>query len=123
MASFGSCEERMLPQPSLNFNTHVTFQSPPTPLTYYQKTSKNEHVIAFNLYGKGNNQCAKKLEGTYIMDVGKFAKAYVGQMTIDYQMKGNEYGGVDAIDYTECTAVEYNDVYVSFTYCVWGVVV
>lgn len=72
---------------------------------------KNEHVIAFNLYGKGNNQCAKKLEGTYIMDVGKFAKAYVGQMTIDYQLKGNEFGGVDAIDYTECTAVEYNDVY------------
>ena len=118
---FGSCEERMLPQPSLNFNTHIMFPHPTNSSYHYQKTSKNEHVIAFNLYGKGNNQCAKKLEGTYIMDVGKFAKAYVGQMTIDYQMKGNEYGGVDAIDYTECTAVEYNDVYVSFTYCVWGV--
>ena len=66
------------------------------------------------MYGKGNNQCKKKKEGTYIMDVGKFAKAYVGQMQVNYAQIGNNYGGPDALDYVECTAVEYNDNYVSF---------
>ena len=75
--------------------------------------SKCNHVIAFDMYGKGNKQCAKKKEGTYIMDVGKFARAYVGQKQIDYQLQGNDYGGADALDYTDCTAVEYNDAYVS----------
>ena len=48
------------------------------------------------------------------MDVGKFAKAYVGQMQVNYAQLGNEYGGPDALDYVECTAVEYNDNYVSY---------
>ena len=48
------------------------------------------------------------------MDVGKFAKAYVGQMQVNYAQIGNNYGGPDALDYVECTAVEYNDNYVSF---------
>ena len=48
------------------------------------------------------------------MDVGKFAKAYVGQMQVNYAQIGNNYGGPDALDYVECTAVEYNDKYVSF---------
>lgn len=72
---------------------------------------KNKHVIAFDLYGKGNKQCLKKREGTYIMDVGQFSKAYVAQKQVDYALVGNDYGGVDALDYMECTAVEYNDVY------------
>lgn len=72
---------------------------------------KNKHVIAFDLYGKGNNSCAKKKEGTYIMDVGQFARSWVAQKQIDYQLVGNDYGGADALDYVECTAVEYNDAY------------
>ena len=48
------------------------------------------------------------------MEVGKFAKAYVGQMQVNYAQIGNNYGGPDALDYVECTAVEYNDNYVSF---------
>mmetsp|Transcript_31311 Transcript_31311/g.53467 ORF Transcript_31311/g.53467 Transcript_31311/m.53467 type:complete len:380 (+) Transcript_31311:60-1199(+) len=72
---------------------------------------KKKHVIAFNLYGKGHNQCSKKKEGTYLMDVGYFAKAYVAQKQVDYKLAGNDYGGVDALDYVECTAVEYNDAY------------
>ena len=50
------------------------------------------------------------------MDVGKFAKAYVGQMQVNYAQIGNDYGGPDALDYVECTAVEYNDNYVSLVY-------
>mmetsp|Transcript_3107 Transcript_3107/g.6437 ORF Transcript_3107/g.6437 Transcript_3107/m.6437 type:complete len:375 (-) Transcript_3107:337-1461(-) len=72
---------------------------------------KNQHVIAFDLFGKGHKQCAKKKEGTYLMDVGKFAKAYVAQKQVDYKLVGNEYEAPDALDYIECTAVEYNDVY------------
>jgi len=72
---------------------------------------KNNHVIAFDMYGKGNKSCARKKDSTYIMDVGKFAKAYVAQKQIDYKLVGNDYGDVDALDYLECTAVEYNDVY------------
>ena len=54
------------------------------------------------------------------MDVGKFAKAYVGQMQVNYAQLGNEYGGPDALDYVECTAVEYNDSYVSYYFmCVF----
>lgn len=75
--------------------------------------SKNKHYIAFDLFGKGNKQCAKKKEGTYIMDVGHFAKAYTAQKQIDYKLMGNDYGGADALDYAACTAVEYNDSYVS----------
>lgn len=72
---------------------------------------KKKHVIAFDMYGKNNKQCAKKLEATYIMDVGQFALAYVAQKQIDYGLMGNDYGGADALDYTECTAVQYNDIY------------
>ena len=68
------------------------------------------------MYGKGNKSCAKKREATYIMDVGKFALAYVAQKQIDYKLAGNDYGGADALDYVACTAVEYNDVYVSFRF-------
>jgi len=70
-----------------------------------------QHVIAFDLYGKGNKQCLKKREGTYIMDVGQFALAYTAQKQIDYSLMGNDYGGADALDYVACTAVEYNDIY------------
>lgn len=72
---------------------------------------KGKHYIAFDMYGKGHKQCAKKREGTFLMDVGKFAKAYVAQKQIDYKLAGNDYGGADALDYTECTEVAYNDVY------------
>jgi len=72
---------------------------------------KNKHVIAFDLFGKGHNQCRKKKEGTYLMDVGQFAKAYVGQKQVDYSLVGDEYDLPDALDYKECTAVEYNDIY------------
>ena len=65
------------------------------------------------MYGAGTKQCAKKREGTYIMDVGQFALAYVAQKQIDYKLAGNDYGGADALDYVQCTAVEYNDNYVS----------
>ena len=75
------------------------------------KPSKGKHVIAYELYGKGNNQCAKKSEGTYLVDVGTFATAYTAQKQVDYALLGNDYGGADALDYTSCTAVQYNDVY------------
>lgn len=65
------------------------------------------------MYGKGHNSCSKKKEDTYIMDVGKFAKAYVGQKQVDYKYMGNNYGNPDALDYVTCTAVQYNDAYVS----------
>ena len=63
------------------------------------------------MYGKGNTMCAKKKEGTYIMYLGKFALAYVAQKQIAHKLVGNNYGGADALDYVECTALEYNDVY------------
>jgi len=72
---------------------------------------KNKHVIAFELYGKGNNQCAKKKEDTYIMDVGQFARAYVAQRQIDYQLQGSNYGNPGSMSYLECTEVQYNDAY------------
>lgn len=74
-------------------------------------TYNKQDVIAFELFGKGHNQCRKKKEGTYLMDVGKFAKAYVAQKQIDYKLVGNDYDAPDALDYVECTAVEYNDAY------------
>ena len=75
--------------------------------------SKNKHVIAFELYGKGNNKCAKKKEDTYIMDVGQFARAYVAQRQIDYKLQGGNYGNPGSLNYLDCTAVQYNDAYVS----------
>ncbi|KAL3816857.1 hypothetical protein ACHAXA_005135 [Cyclostephanos tholiformis] len=72
---------------------------------------KNKHVIAFEIYGKGNNQCAKKKEDTYIMDVGQFSRAYVAQKQIDYNLQGNKYGNPGSMDYLECTQVQYNDAY------------
>ncbi len=42
------------------------------------------------------------------MDVGKFAKAYVAQKKIDYKYMGKDYGDADALDYVDCTYVEYN---------------
>jgi len=72
---------------------------------------KNKHVIAFDLFGKGHKQCTKKQEGTYLMDTGQFAKAYVAQKQVDYSLAGNDYDTPEALDYMECTAVEYNDIY------------
>lgn len=68
------------------------------------------------MYGKGHNSCTKKKEDTYIMDVGKFAKAYVGQKQLDYKYMGNNYGNPDALNYLTCTAVAYNDAYVSISW-------
>ena len=82
-----------------------------TPFLYIH--SKNKHVIAFELYGKGNNQCAKRKEDTYIMDVGQFSRAYVAQRQIDYKLQGNNYGNPGSMDYLECTAVQYGDALVS----------
>jgi len=70
-----------------------------------------KHVIAYQLYGKGNNSCAKKSQGNYIMEVGQFARAYVAQRQIDYNFQGNYFGNPESLDYLECTAVEYNDNY------------
>lgn len=72
---------------------------------------KGEHVVYFDLYGKGHNQCRKKKDGTYLMDAGKFAKAYVAQKQVDSKLAGNDYDAPEALDYLECTAVEYNDAY------------
>ena len=98
----------------LIFNAHKLY------LFYHSYTfpsflhSKNKHVIAFELFGKGNNQCAKKKQDTYTMDVGQFAKAYVAQQQINYKLanKGN-YGNPGSLDYLECTQVDYNDATVS----------
>lgn len=46
------------------------------------------------------------------MDAGKFAKAYVAQKQVDNKLAGNDYDAPEALDYLECTAVEYKDVYV-----------
>ncbi|KAL3765822.1 hypothetical protein ACHAWU_002617 [Discostella pseudostelligera] len=71
----------------------------------------NKSYIAFTMYGKGHNSCTKKKEDTYLMEVGKFAKAYVGQKQLDYKYMGNNYGNPDALNYLTCTAVAYNDAY------------
>ncbi len=94
----------------LRHATHLTH--PHTP-TEHANNSNNKSYIAFTMYGKGHNSCSKKKEDTYIMDVGKFAKAYVGQKQVDYKYMGNNYGNPDALDYLTCTAVQYNDAYVS----------
>ena len=49
------------------------------------------------------------------MDTGQFAKAYVAQKQVDYSLAGNDYDTPEALDYMECTAVEYNDIYVSLS--------
>ena len=79
--------------------------------------SKGNHVIAFGLYAAGHNQCQKKQEGTYLMDVGDFSKAYVAQQYTNYYLMGNDFDVPEAIAYAECTAVYYNDVQVSFCCC------
>jgi len=71
---------------------------------------KGNHVIAFGLYAAGHNQCQKKQEGTYLMDVGDFSKAYVAQQYTNYYLMGNDFDVPEAIAYAECTAVYYNDV-------------
>jgi len=72
---------------------------------------KKKHLIAYQMFGKNNNQCARRGQGYYTMDVGQFSRAYVAQRQVDYNLKGNNYGNPDAMDYLECTAVEYNDSY------------
>lgn len=74
---------------------------------------KKQHLMAYQMFGKNNNQCARHGQGYFTMDVGQFARSYVAQRQIDYNYQGNEYGNPDALDYLECTAVEYNDAYVS----------
>ena len=67
-------------------------------------------MIAFELFGKGHNQCAKKKQGTYTMDVGQFARAYVAQQQINYKLANNgDYGNPGSLAYLECTQVDYND--------------
>jgi hypothetical protein len=72
--------------------------------------SNRRHVIAYELYKPNNKSCSKRRSGTYIMDVGQFARAYVAQKEQDYEIyyKKN-YGKVDSLDYTTCTEVYYND--------------
>ena len=89
----------------------------PFPFTHDISCSDKKSYIAFDLYGKGHNTCTKKKENTYIMDVGKFAKAYVAQKQVDYNYLGNNYGNPDTLNYLTCTAVLYNDIYVSVLWC------
>lgn len=70
-----------------------------------------KQVIVYDLFGKGHNGCQKKNQGSYYMDVGEFAKAYSKQKEVDYELKGYDYDEPEALDYLDCTAVEYNDVY------------
>lgn len=72
---------------------------------------KKQHLMAYQMFGKNNNQCARHGQGYFTMDIGQFARSYVAQRQIDYNYQGNEYGNPDALDYLECTAVEYNDAY------------
>lgn len=76
------------------------------------------------MYKPNNNSCKRKSMGTYIMDVDKFARAYVAQKQQDYNLYGKDYGNVDALDYTGCTQVYYNDALVSRPFggtgLVWG---
>jgi hypothetical protein len=98
---------------SVEFDLANSRLFPLTPVTSRYNHRKNKHVIAFEIYGKGNNQCAKKKEDTYIMDVGQFSRAYVAQKQIDYNLQGNKYGNPGSMDYLECTQVQYNDAYES----------
>ena len=47
------------------------------------------------------------------MAAGDFARSYVAQQQVDYGWEGQDYGAPEALDYLECTAVAYNDAYVS----------
>lgn len=92
---------------------HLFHHSSQYPLPRHDH-SNGEHVIAYELYGKGHQQCTKKSDGTYLMPVGQFAKAYQAQMQIDYNLKGADYEAPDALAYTDCTQFAYNDdTYVS----------
>eukprot|EP00569_Conticribra_weissflogii_P006668 CAMPEP_0171340966 /NCGR_PEP_ID=MMETSP0878-20121228/8889_1 /TAXON_ID=67004 /ORGANISM="Thalassiosira weissflogii, Strain CCMP1336" /LENGTH=381 /DNA_ID=CAMNT_0011843093 /DNA_START=182 /DNA_END=1327 /DNA_ORIENTATION=- len=71
-------------------------------------TMNKKHYIVFELFGRNNKGCSRKKKGTYTMDVGKFAKAYVAQKKIDYKYMGKDYGDADSLDYVDCTLVEYN---------------
>ena len=64
------------------------------------------------MYGKNNKNCARARQGTYVMEVGKFSKAYVAQKKVDYELQGNDYGDPEALNYVECTQVQNNDNYV-----------
>lgn len=75
--------------------------------------SNKKHVIAFELYKPNNNSCKKKREGTYIMEVGKFARAYVAQKEQEYTLSGKDYGDITALNYVDCTEVDYNGNQVS----------
>eukprot|EP00956_Cyclotella_meneghiniana_P042350 scaffold248426_cov79-Cyclotella_meneghiniana.AAC.3 len=44
------------------------------------------------------------------MEVGQFARAYVAQKSVDYELAGKDYGDIDGLDYVDCTGVYYNDV-------------
>ncbi|KAL7504655.1 hypothetical protein ACHAXN_004559 [Cyclotella atomus] len=68
-----------------------------------------KHVIAFHLYKPNNNSCKRKQIGTYTMEVGQFARAYVAQKEQDYKLYGKDFGDVDALDYVGCTKVYHND--------------
>lgn len=46
------------------------------------------------------------------MEVGQFARAYVAQKSVDYELAGKDYGDIDGLDYVDCTGVYYNDVQV-----------
>ena len=74
--------------------------------------SNRKHLIAFELYKPNNNSCKRRRDGLYTMEVGQFARAYVAQKTVDYNMAGKDYGDIDGLDYVECTGVYYNDVQV-----------
>ena len=91
----------------------ASYSSQPNFLQTNITHSKNKHVIAFELYRPNNNSCKRRREGMYIMEVGKFARAYVAQKKEDYDLYGKDYGDADALDYLECTEVYYNDVVVS----------
>ena len=75
--------------------------------------SNKKHVVAFELYKPNNNSCKKKREGTYIMEVGKFARAYVAQKEQEYKLYGKDYGDVTGLTYEDCTEVYYNGNQVS----------
>ena len=68
-----------------------------------------QEVVAFEMFGNGNDQCAKKNLGLYTVPLTEFLTEYSSQALSDAEMFGYEEPDEEYLNYLSCYGFETDD--------------
>ena len=76
--------------------------------------STSGDAVVFSMFNSNHNTCKRRSSGTYQLPIESFVRAYVKQMTVEYERKGMDYEVDDeAMQFLQCQEYYYNNNMVS----------